>query len=886
MDNKIITQSREDFDSMARTQDVSLPQWGPYSSNIAGIVHTTDPARGAGFHLSVFPRYYQGKAHLPTEREESFHFPWLAMEDLSLYTYRFELEWKDRLYCDISYIRLADDAYMIEVEAHNNTGVSQQLGLHYLASMQYPLTEGKYAAWVKPVCDGKYTSVDGVEYNTLVLADPEAEKDLPPQGMRVGEIVGHEMVGGHALGGRFGKTPGDRADYTLTRPGNGDLLLTVRAKGHARLMLSGITDAECTVDSDTFAAHTFPVSPSGESACPLTIRCLEGQGAVIDVITLSDAPVSFVREDPAFTPKIVRENKTLTLSYDSGHEYGILWEGGDATLRELLGSDWEAKTGAPKNIPHEIVEGDHNAHYTDLYVRPLFLSPYETKRLYSLVCHSTAAEGRLKEHFAHWAETDHEAYADNAFDKIRSQLLPPDAYSLSQQLLRAATLTNILYPFRGRDGYTRRFTGAKRDTVPSTHSLGLIALGLVPTSPSLAMEVLNSCLSADGEEKVPFVHVGDPTPTVAYAYKALWDKTHNRAFLASFYSRLRQYYHFLMGRHPASAMRQMKSGILNPTAYMQQDENNDIPVCQAIRDKGLEMRCCPNHTSIHTVVFARILRHASAILGYGDEGEYDADIASLGSALQAYAYDRRSGYFGCITHDENGNPEGFLRTDRFLNYNMGYDGAEILLSGICNPRQEAVLAGFMMDPARMWTDAGISNVDRSAPYYRRDGFRNGTAGMTQQYFAFLGMLGCAHLADAFKIATTALDTWKSETDASYNCYEHFVLETGRGGGWHCASDSSAPLSMWYHTLFAPGNVIAPPDVCVITSSFGEGCACVDLSVDAGVSKRPETSIVISLARDDYRVMVNGELVEAKCCECALGIRIPTGRVSHISVYPK
>ena len=158
--------------------------------------------------------------------------------------------------------------------------------------------------------------------------------------------------------------------------------------------------------------------------------------------------------------------------------------------------------------------------------------------------------------------------------------------------------------------------------------------------------------------------------------------------------------------------------------------------------------------------------------------------------------------------------------------------------------------------------------------------------MTQQWFAFLGMLGCAHLADAFKIATTALDTWKSETDASYNCYEHFVLETGRGGGWHCSSDASAPLSMWYHTLFVPGNVIAPPDVCVITSSFGEGCACVDLSVDAGQSKRPETSLIVSLARDDYRVMVNGELVEAKCCECALGIRIPTGRVSHISVYPK
>lgn len=886
MDKNFITQSREDFDAMARTQDVSLPQWGPYSSSIAGIVHTVDPARGAGFHLSVFPRYYQGKAHLPTEREESFHFPWLAMEDLSLYTYRFELEWKDRLYCDISYIRIDDDAYMIEIEAHNNTGVSQQLGLHYLASMQYPLTDGKYAAWVKPVCDGKYTSVDGVEYDRLTLADPAAGKDLPERGMRVCETVGHEMVGGHALGGRFGKTPGDRAEYSIPRPDKGELILTIRAKGHATFTLSGAADGELTVDSDSFTAYTFPVSPSDEPVSSLQIDCTGGSGAVLDVITLSDTPVSFVREEPAFVPRIHRENNTLTLSYESGHEYGILWSGYDATLRELLGSDWEAKTGTPKNIPHEIVEGDRNAHYTDLYVRPLFLAPYETKRIYSLVCHSTAQEGRLADYFARWADMSHEAYADAAFDKIRSNLLPPDAYSLSQQLLRAATLTNILYPFRGRNGYTRRFTGAKRDTVPSTHSLGLIALGLVPTSPRLAMEVLNSCLTAAGEEQVPFVHVGDPTPTVAYAYKALWDATHDRSFLAAFYPRLRQYYRFLMGRHPASAMRQMKSGILNPSAYMPRNEYDDLPASTAIRDRGLEDRCCLNHTGTHTIVFARILRHASSILGYGDEGEYDADIASLGSALQAYSYDRRSGYFGCVTHDANGNPEGFLRTDRFINYNMGYDGAEVLLSGICNPRQESVLSGFIMDPSRMWTDAGITNVDRSAPYYRQDGFRNGTVGITEQWFAFLAMLSCAHPADAFKIAVTALDTWKTETDASYNCYEHFVAETGRGGGWHCTSDSCAPLSMWYHTLFVPGHVIAPPDVFVLTSAFGEGYGCVDLSVDAGQAKRAETSLIISLATDDYRVMVNGELVEPRCCECALGIRIPTGRVSHISIYPR
>ena len=172
MNNTFITRTKADFDSLSGTHDVRLPAWGPYSGDMAGIVHTADAARGAGFHLSVFPRYYHGKAHLPTEREESFHFPWFAAEDLSVYTYRFELEWKDRVYCDVTYMRINEEAYLIEIEAHNNTGDSKQLGMHYLSSMQYPMAEnGSYARWARAVCDGDGFVRDAVDYCTLSTED-------------------------------------------------------------------------------------------------------------------------------------------------------------------------------------------------------------------------------------------------------------------------------------------------------------------------------------------------------------------------------------------------------------------------------------------------------------------------------------------------------------------------------------------------------------------------------------------------------------------------------------------------------------------------------------------------------------------------------------------
>ena len=37
---------------------------------------------------------------------------------------------------------------------------------------------------------------------------------------------------------------------------------------------------------------------------------------------------------------------------------------------------------------------------------------------------------------------------------------------------------------------------------------------------------------------------------------------------------------------------------------------------------------------------------------------------------------------------------------------------------------------------------------------------------------------------AYQIAQKALDIWKQETNATYNCMEHFVIKTGRGAGWH------------------------------------------------------------------------------------------------------
>ena len=109
----------------------------------------------------------------------------------------------------------------------------------------------------------------------------------------------------------------------------------------------------------------------------------------------------------------------------------------------------------------------------------------------------------------------------------------------------------------------------------------------------------------------------------------------------------------------------------------------------------------------------------------------------------------------------------------------------------------------------MWTPIGISVVDREASYYRPDGYWNGSVWMPHQWFVFLGMLEQGYAEYAVKIAETALNLWKKETDASYHCYEHFMVQSGRGAGWHNFSGLSAPVVLWYHGCFVEGTVTVP-----------------------------------------------------------------------------
>jgi hypothetical protein len=186
----------------------------------------------------------------------------------------------------------------------------------------------------------------------------------------------------------------------------------------------------------------------------------------------------------------------------------------------------------------------------------------------------------------------------------------------------------------------------------------------------------------------------------------------------------------------------------------------------------------------------------------------------LGEALHRHAWDDEAGYFSYVQHDEQGHPVGILRHESGQNFNRGLDGASPLVAGICTPAQEQRLVAHLMSERALWTGHGITAVDQAAAYYRPDGYWNGAVWMAHQWFMWRALLDLGKAGEAHRIAHTALGLWQREVESTYDCAEHFIVQSGRGGGWHHFGALSAPVLNWYSAYHRPGRLAVGLDTWV------------------------------------------------------------------------
>jgi hypothetical protein len=149
--------------------------------------------------------------------------------------------------------------------------------------------------------------------------------------------------------------------------------------------------------------------------------------------------------------------------------------------------------------------------------------------------------------------------------------------------------------------------------------------------------------------------------------------------------------------------------------------------------------------------------------------------------------------------------------------------------------------------------------DPSMIEHKVDGYWNGAVWMPYQWIVWKALLDRGYGELAHRIGRTALDVWKAEVDATYNCFEHFIVQSGRGAGWHHFGGLSAPVLAWFGAYHRPGRLTCGFDAWVARQESSDGVR----ALVAELRGRPRLVIATMAAGPAYRATWNGQPVAAR-----------------------
>ncbi len=772
---------------LAGNHDLSLPDWGPYSKRFFGCSHIAHDGRGSRFDFLALPGIYRREFGIPDALRPARYQVLEAAPNLEYYAYRQQLEWRDKLYCDIAFSRIDDATRKIRAEFFNNTALQTDFSLHLVS-----LLELDPGAGLPPPPGGIW--LDALEHVRLDYARSNPRAALTYDAVRRGEIRVADAVGGGAI--RL--MQGDRLQFNLPE-GNAKCFLRCRAAGAVELNEIPL------VLTDTWSWIAFPFTRG-------TLTLTRGEMFDLDGIFFGDAP-PILSAHPSNLPEILPgpTPHSAILRYQGVKQvYGIAWDR-QASLAKLHQTRDLIAFYLYEDLAHQsylppLVEKGARDRFFDVALQPLPVAPGESTALEALLtCGDMETVRKTLMCFPQTPE---------AAVPVR---IPKGPYAYSQQLMSAITLTNVVYPIRMDGQRVRHHTPGRRWNSLYTWDSGFTGLGLLELDFQRALENLNAYLTEPGDPEKAFIHHGSLVPVQFFLFFELWNRGGADALPKYFYPRLKQYYEFMAGRHPGSFTGKHSAvNLLAPWDYFYNSGGWDDYPAQHIVHTLRDYQITPVVTTSMVIRCARFLRTAARELGFiEDEAMYNTDIERFSEALQRHAWDPECGYFGYVRHDAKGNPTGLLRAQDGSNLNCGLDGTSPLIAGGLPAEQRKTLYAKLADPEKIWTPVGLSTVDQSASYFRLDGYWNGSVWFPHQWFYWKAALSDGEAGFAWKIARTALDIWKQEVDATGNCYEHFSISSGRGSGWHHFSGLSTPVLAFYNAYYQPETLTAGFDVRIV-----------------------------------------------------------------------
>ncbi len=519
--------------------------------------------------------------------------------------------------------------------------------------------------------------------------------------------------------------------------------------------------------------------------------------------------------------------------------YAVIWDYPFSEVRQFRCAKLEQLM--PRKVHDHVYKdfkGDKKGHYTANFLRPIVLQPRKDTTIKQLIlCGSEDEVRSLIE-----ASIPNQVALDRA------------SRPLGFQLLQATLLTNVVYPIDCFGEPIRHFCPGKNWNSLYTWDCGFIGWAMSEIDPGRGYEIIRQYTTTPDEE-APFVHHGTPLATQILAICDVWERNGcNDEQMHEIYPRLKRFYDYMTGPRFRKA-----SGLLETwNIFYNSGGWDDYPPQWTLRpQEELRSRTTPMVSTSYYIRCAKILRMMASHLGLKkDISQYDKDIAAMAKGILDNAWDPGSGYFGYVEHDSNDKPIRLYRTSEGVNFNMGLDGVSPLVAGITNSVQQKALLDHIFTEGELWSHCGITAVDQKAPYYKIDGYWNGTVWMPHQMILWKTMLDLGLPEKARLIADTALENWERECEDSYNCYEHFMLATGRGGGWNNFSGLSSPVINWFNAYYTPGTVSTGFGTLVTRADWASDYSSVNLTLEFDKDQIGKTvAIIVRLSDGPKEVLI-------------------------------
>lgn len=860
----------------------TMPKWGPYSKKYMGISKIIDSLvdAGARFDYSVHPTLWNSATPVPNVTVPSNYHLWSCKNDYSFFSYRYELMWKDKVYADVSYSKISDDAYLMRCEFNNNTPLTQNCILNIFGALEFPVPS--YCNVVKPENCVIKTANDYEEYT---YANPRPWDGENPDGMFKGMFADKNFYLGKGLGDRcenyhvhylnlkpFGCEKGDKVSYKIKADGVENPVIALRyrtvTEGNGRFSMNG---EEITLPNS--AELAFAYLPYKEE---FTLESLGGAGVELDFL----AVISENEKDALYCENVqcgfVPEIETEVL--ENGHRTSLKYNDIDKPFYILTHNkntrERTLDSGCLEDaLINRLSNGDHT--YDDLaetfsnsfarkksdegffhntLIKSIFIEP-DTKHIEYVVLSNEKFEPKTSE--------EYEAIYNNAKEGSKGSVYNKagEKYALSTEILRATLLTNVVYPVYRHGENVIHHTPGKRWDSFYTWDSGFIGMGLLEFSKDLCRYALDLYLCDDTNKDFAFLLHGSLVPTQFVEYLELLKRTNDKSQLNFIYDKIKLYYEFLRGRNHGSTCAKFGNGLLTTYDYWYSHCGmDDYPAQVEMMAKKTEKYSCPCLSTAQIIRAGKIMKMVADYLGKTDDIKiYDADIEYSTKALNDLAWDEESGYFGYTVYDDDKNYKGIMKTEKGENWNKGMDGIYPIVAGAVEGERKQRVLAHIKNPDEMWSQAGISAVDMSASYYFDDGYWNGNVWMSHQWYVWKTMLDNGEADFAYEIAKRALDMWKDETDFTYNTYECFGIKTKRGGWFHNFGGLSAPICIWANCYFKPQTVTTGLDLWTDYQKVTDTSAEIKFKYFGNNEKY--TMIVTLKDGNDYAAYLDGKEID-------------------------